>query len=261
MRKILYLSGLLLFFSSCGWLNPSIMLKTGKNYQFSKNIDSTSTTNYKISPNDYLQIKIYSNDGFKLIDITSLNTSATGLGTAMSATNQAIYNVESDGNVKLPILGRKKLSGLTLKEAEIMLEGMYADYYVKPFADIKVTNRRIIVFPGEPGAAKVIQIDNDNTTLLEGLALAGGISYDGKARVVKLIRNVNGKQAVYLVNLATIQGLQLGSTVLQANDIIYVEPRRRYGVKLLTEVAPIVSLLTSTFILYTYSRTISSLTK
>ena len=261
MRKILYLSGLLLFFSSCGWLNPSIMLKTGKNYQFSKNIDSTSTTNYKISPNDYLQIRIYSNNGFKLIDVTSLNTSATGMGTAMSSTTAVIYNVESDGNVKLPIVGRKKLSGLTLKEAEVMLEGIYEDYYVKPFADVKVTNRRIIVFPGEPGAAKVIPILNDNTTLLEGLALAGGISTDGKARVVKLIRNVNGKQSVYLVNLETIQGLQLGSTVLQANDIIYVEPRRRYSSKLLQEVAPIVSLLTSTFILYTYSRTISSITK
>ena len=74
MRKLLYLSGLLLFFSSCAWLNPSIMLKTEKGYQYSKNPDSTRTLDYKISPNDIISFNIYSNDGFKLIDLTSYPT-------------------------------------------------------------------------------------------------------------------------------------------------------------------------------------------
>lgn len=257
MRKILYLSGLLLFFSSCGWLNPSIMLKTKKGYQYSKNLDSTNTTDYKISPNDILKIHIYSNDGFKLIDISSLNSSG-GVG-SMAANTLITYNVESDGNVKLPVIGRRKLSGLTIKEAEVMLEGLYNDYYVKPYADIQVLNRRVIVFPGEYGAAKVIDIKNDNTTLIEGLALAGGIGIDGKARMVKLIRHNKEKQDVYLIDLSTIDGIKEGNTVLQANDVIYVEPRRKYSSKLLSELVPIVSLVTSTILLYTYVKTYTKL--
>ena len=253
MRKLLYLSGLLLFFSSCAWLNPNIMLKTSKDYQYSKNPDSSRTLDYKISPNDIFEFNIYSNDGFKLVDISSLNATLTGYRTDMVLS----YLVESDGTVKLPILGRKKITGLTIREAELMLEESYSSFYIKPFVELKVTNRRVIVFPGMSGGAKVIPLVNNNTTLLEALALAGGIAEDGKAKLVKLIRkNTNGKEDVFKMDLSTIQGLKDANTVLQANDIIYVEPRRRYSTKFLMEVAPILSLLSSTFILYVYSRSI-----
>ena len=253
MRKLLYLALLSLFFSSCSWLNPSIMLKTGKDYQYSKNPDSARVLDYKISPNDVLQFNMYSNDGFKLIDITSLNSA----NAAYHINVELPYLVESDGNVKLPILGRKKLSGMTIREAELTLEESYSSFYVKPFIELSITNKRVIIFPGSAGDAKVIPLVNNNTTLIEAIALAGGVADDGKAKMVKLIRNLEGKQYVYKMDLSTINGLKDGSTVLQANDIIYIEPRRKYSSKLLQEVAPIVSLLVSTFLLYTYSQAIT----
>lgn len=229
------------------------MLKTGKDYQYSKNPDSTRVVDYKISPNDVLQFNMYTNDGFKLIDITSLNSA----NAAYHINIETPYVVESDGNVKLPILGRKNLMGLTMREAELMLEESYASFYVKPFIELTLLNRRVIVFPGLAGNAKVIPLANNNTTLLEALALAGGISEEGKAKMVKLIRQNGGKNDVYKIDLSTINGLKEGETVLQAGDIIYVEPRRRYTFKLLQEVAPIISLLASTFLLYTYSKAVS----
>ncbi len=252
MRKLLYLSVILLFFSSCSWLNPSIMLKTGKGYQYSKNPDSSRVLDYKISPNDVLNFNMYSNDGFKLIDITSLNTA----NASYHINVELPYLVESDGKVKLPILGRKSLGGLTIREAELVLEESYSSFYVKPFIELNITNKRVIVFPGSNGDAKVIPLVNNNTTLLEAIALAGGIAETGKAKMVKLIRNMDGKELVFKMDLSTIQGLKDGTTVLQANDIIYIEPRKKYASKLLLEVAPIVSLLASTFLLYTYSRAV-----
>ena len=253
MRKLLYLSVILLFFSSCSWLNPSIMLKTGKGYQYSKNPDSSRVLDYKISPNDVLNFNMYSNDGFKLIDITSLNTA----NASYHINVELPYLVESDGKVKLPILGRKSLGGLTIREAELVLEESYSSFYVKPFIELNITNKRVIVFPGSNGDAKVIPLVNNNTTLLEAIALAGGIAETGKAKMVKLIRNMDGKELVFKMDLSTIQGLKDGTTVLQANDIIYIEPRKKYASKLLIEVAPIVSLLASTFLLYTYSRAVA----
>jgi polysaccharide export outer membrane protein len=253
MRKLLYLSGLILFFSSCGWLNPSIMLKTGKDYQYTKTPDSTKASDYRISANDILEFNIYSNDGFKLIDLTSLNTTNTGykIGTNIN------YLVESDGNTKLPILGRTKVSGLTIREAETFLEDKYSSFYIHPYVMISVSNKRVIVFPGSAGDAKVIPLQNNNTTLIEALALSGGIADDGKAGFIKLIRQNNDKHDVYLIDLSKIEGIKQASMVLQANDIIYVEPRRKYASKLLQQVAPIVSLLTSTFIILTYSKTLT----
>ena len=226
------------------------MLKTGRGYKYTSNPDSTKVSDYKISANDILQFNMYSNDGFKLVDLTSLGNA----NASVRVQSNIEYLVESDGNVKLPILGRRKLIGLTIREAELILEESYSAYYVKPFIIIEVINRRVIIFPGSAGDAKVISLKNNNTTLLEALALAGGISNDGKARQVKLIRQNNDKNDVYLIDLSKIEGIKQGTMVLQANDIIYVESRRRYTSRLLQELAPIVSLITSTFILFTYSK-------
>lgn len=248
MRKRLYLSGFLLLFSSCGWLNPSIMLKTGKGYKYAANPDSSKVTEYRISSNDILQFSIYSNDGFKLVDLTSLENSRV-----RRIEGNVDYLVEPDGNVKLPVLGRKKLSGLTIREAELMLEENYSAFYVKPFVVMEVTNRRVIIFPGSAGDAKVIPLRYNNTTLLEALAQAGGIANDGKANQVKLIRQNKDKNDVYLIDLSRIEGIKEGTMVLQANDIIYVESRRRYTSRVLQEIVPIVSLISTAFVLFTYS--------
>jgi len=80
------------------------MLRTGKGYKYATNPDSTRVKDYKLSPNDILTFSIYSNDGFKLVDLTSLNTANSGYRFQSGIE----YLVESDGNVKLPILGRKK---------------------------------------------------------------------------------------------------------------------------------------------------------
>lgn len=246
MRKLLFLSGLLVFFSSCGWLNPSIMLQTGKDFQYTKNPDSTKISDYKISPNDFIQFSIYSNDGFKLIDLSS-----TGLNTA-GLKGDLQFLVESDGNVKLPILGRRKLSGYTIREAELILEESYSSFYVKPFVLMKITNRRVIVFPGSAGNAKIIPLVNNNTTLIEAIALSGGIAEDGKARQIKLIRQNKDKNDVYLIDLSKIDGIQQANMVLQANDIIYVDQRIRYSSKLIIELAPILSLVSSAILLFSY---------
>ncbi len=250
MRKLLYLFGLSLFFTSCAWVNPSIMLKTGKDYNYAKTPDSTKVLDYRISQNDILEFSMYSNDGFKLVDLTSLNSANMGY----RFQNDIQYLVESDGNSKLPVLGRIKLSGYTIREAESLLEEKYASFYVRPYVVLSVTNKRVIIFPGSAGDAKVIPLKNNNTTLIEALALAGGIADDGKARMVKLIRETNeNKHDVYLIDLSKIEGIQQGTMVLQANDIIYIEPRKKYASRFIQEVAPIVSILTSMFVLLTYS--------
>jgi polysaccharide export outer membrane protein len=223
------------------------MLKTEKTYKYSTNLDTARAPEYKISPNDMLDIRMYSNDGFKLIDLTSLNESNTGYRMQQNIT----YLVEPDGNVKLPILGKRKLGGLTMREAQTTLEESFSEFYRGPYVYLRITNRRVIVFPGAPGDAKVIPIENFNITLIEAIALAGGLSENGKAKKVKLIRRNKDKQDVYLMDLSTIEGLKDASTVVQAGDIIYVDPRRRYALKTFQEVSPIVSILSSVIVTIT----------
>jgi polysaccharide export outer membrane protein len=84
------------------------------------------------------------------------------------------------------------------------------------------------------------------------LALTGGIAEDGKAYKVKLIRNDGSpKPKVYLMDLSKIEGIAAGNSVVLANDIIYVEPRYKLAKTIVAEIAPIISLLTSTILIYT----------
>lgn len=92
---------------------------------------------------------------------------------------------------------------------------------------------------------------NNNTTVMEALAMAGGISNDGKAYKIKLIRNTPGKEPqVYLMDLSRINGLAMANTQVQAYDIIYVEPRYRPVRTFSQEIAPLLTLLTTGIILY-----------
>jgi polysaccharide export outer membrane protein len=230
-------------FSSCKIFRSNLMLKTPKDFTYDKLADSLTKQDYRIEGNDVLQVRIFSNDGFKIIDLANTNANFR---------LDLDYIVDRDGTTKLPLTGKVKLSGLTIREAEVYLEEVYDKFYVKPYVTVKVTNKRVIVFPGNGGGAKVLSLTNNNTTVIEALALTGGIAEDGKAYKVKLIRNDGSpKPKVYLMDLSKIEGIAAGNSVVLANDIIYVEPRYKLAKTIVAEIAPIISLLTSTILIYT----------
>jgi len=246
MRKLLLLFSFISVMTSCKVFKSNLMLKTPKDYKYDKLADSLTRNDYRLAPNDALSFRVLTNDGFKLVNVTT-EASAVNANFATIDTR-----IETDGSSKLPLIGKVSLAGLTIIDAEKLLEEKYAVYYVKPYVNLKVTNKRVIVFPGLSGAAKVLSITNNNTTVMEALALAGGISDDGKAYKIKLIRNTPGEEPkVYLMDLSKIEGLVSANAQVQAYDFIYVEPRYRPIRTIAGEIAPVLTLLTTGIILYT----------
>jgi polysaccharide export outer membrane protein len=248
MRKLLLLTPLVfILFSSCKILRPNLMLKTPKDYNYDKLSDSIMRLDYKVAINDAIQFRVFANDGMRLTDLAN-NVNITS--------NFVDVLVETDGTIKTPMVGLVPVVGLTLREVEKALEEKYTDIYVKPFVTARVINKRVIVFPGNGGSARVLNLNNSNTTVIEAIANASGITEDGKAYKVKLIRNnVASKPQVYLMDLSTIEGLAAGNTRVSSNDIIYVEPRYKPFRALATEVTPLITLLSTTIILYSLFRT------
>ena len=249
MRKYLILICLLPLFS-CN-INPSIMFKTGPGYPYK--VDQTiGNVEYRIAPNDILAFSIFTNDGFKLIDLTTGVTTLTGtnMGQETGANTGTRFQVDVEGIVKLPIIGKFKIQEMTTREAEKALEEKFAVYYNKPFVMLAVVNRRVMVFPGTGGSGTVVTLTNENTTLIEALALAGGITESGRASVIKLIRGDTRNPQVHLIDLSTVEGMKQSNMLLQANDIIYVEPVKRVSRGILAELAPIVGIVTSLLLLY-----------
>jgi len=219
------------------------MLSTGKEYSYSALPVNAPEDPYKLAPNDELNIIVSTNSGQNLIN--PIEGSQSNI-----ANNSQTYLIDFDSTINLPLLRRVKIGGLSLIEAQQKLEQEFGFYFNDPFVQIKVTNNRVIIFPGgEGGSASVVKLVSPNTTLFEALAAAGGIT-DGKAYNIKLIRGKLSERKVYKIDLSTMNGLVAGDILLQANDIIYVEPVNRLPQAILREITPYLTLATTMLLIY-----------
>ncbi|MDD2412239.1 MAG: polysaccharide biosynthesis/export family protein [Bacteroidales bacterium] len=234
----------LVAFSSCSIINPTQMLRTKAGFEYNKFSDSVFSPEYILTPNDEFSLMIYTLDGERLIEYTQGNQNT------LNRSQGASYIVQLDGTAKLPVVREVKLSGMTEREAEKYLEGMYSEFLNHPFVQIRVNNKRVIIFPGgDGGNAKVVNLENNQTSLFEALALAGGIN-DGRANKIKLIRGDLKNPQVYKIDLSTIEGMKEANLTIQANDIIIVEPRARVAQKILREITPYLTLVSTMLVIY-----------
>lgn len=248
---------LLLLTQSCS-VNSNLMLKTPKEYVYDSLPDNLKTEEYRIAPNDVIRFRLYANGGFLVIDLAAGTAQAAGNGGAANTRAGSFieYLVRPDSSARLPMIGDTKLAGYTKLEAELYLQGLYKKFYNDPYVQLQVTNKRVIVFPGNGADAKVIPLTNNNVSLMEAIATAGGIPERGRSRRIKLIRFVEDERHVYLINLSTIDGIKQMDMIMQANDIVYVEPVPDIARELVKDIAPVVSLVSSLWLIYVTVRNI-----
>ena len=249
MKKILFCLLIFLSLTSCKYMRNTEMLLLEKDVQFSKFAEPSSE--YIIVPFDLLSIQITTNDGFNYIGVGGGgNSNQSSRGNQQGGMQ---YEVEFDGLIKLPILGRIKITGLTPRKAEEFLEKEYSKYYNKPFVQVKVTNRKIYIFQNRGAIASVVSMSSNNFTLIDAIAQTGGISDDSKSYSIKLIRGkLNEEPLVYKYSVLKLSDLKNANLLLEANDIIYIDSKPRYIKKFLNELSPYLSLLTTVLLIIGY---------
>lgn len=232
----------------CASYKQNIMLKPSEGFS-PASIKSTalqSERNYVIQKNDFLQLDVYTNGGERLIDPNPELSQSQQIQT--EGQMQLIYLVDLNGVAKFPMIGELKVEGLTIRQAELLLQKEYEKFYKTPFVSLRFSNKRAIVLGAQGG--QVIPLENENVTLAEVLALAKGIDKDGKANNIRIVR---GEQ-IFIADLSTIEGFQKANMIIEPGDIVYVEPIRRpfaegfrdYGVivSLMMSVATLIILMT-----------------
>ena len=217
-------------------MNPSIMLRTPKDFQYDA-FPQQPDSSYRIAPNDRVSMQILGDGGELYLNLQR--------GGQTMNFNQLDILVEYDGLAKLPILGRVPLEGLTKREAEVYIEDLFEQTEInRPYVTINVTNRQVIVFPGTGSNAQVVPFARENMNLFEALAQVGGINTLGRADKIKVIRGDFKNPQVYLIDLSTIEGMKHADLSLQANDVLYVEPRKRPVELFLQTIQPYLATLT-----------------
>lgn len=251
MKKLVFLFLLILgLFSlnSCKVLFPNRMFKE-KGYEYLQP-SREPITQYVIQPGDQITLQLFARQGFDLLDVLLRDSEAseavTGGNNSMRMTNvrnQLFYLVEPDGFVELPIFGRIYVQGYTEKQLEELIEKRSSILFNDPFAIVRVSNRRAIVFLGPRGS--VVPLNPQPTTLLEVLASAGGLSNDLKAYKIRILRGDLNNPQIIKIDLSTLSGLKDADLIVQTNDVIYVENRLRGTNAVLRELTPVLSLSTT----------------
>ncbi len=235
----------LLSLSSCKIFYPDVMFKTDKFYQFTPSDTISGNKEYVLKAKDIMEIQILSNNGYQLVDVL-------GQG---GFYNPVTYTIHNEGFAILPMLDSLYLAGYSITGAENLLSERYAYYFVNPYIRIKITNRRCVVFAGR-SSGRVINLDNESMSLIEVLALAGGLG-GSKSYRIKLIRGELRNPQVFLIDLSTLEGMKRANLQIASNDIIYVEPALNFN-EVNQQIIPIISLITTTILIYS---TILSLKK
>lgn len=213
------------------------MFRIPEGYQLEQEVQKAEK-NYLIQKNDQLSVDVYTNDGERIID-PDLKLTENIPSQNLDTKPEVIYLVNLNGVVKLPMVGDVKLEGLTIREAESLLQDAYSTYYNKPFVVLSYLNKRVVVL-GAPGG-QIIPLTNENVELVEILALAKGLSNEAKAHNIRVLR----KEKVFLVDMSTVDGYLKGNMIMEPGDIVYVEPVRKPVSEAVRDYGPLVSLVAS----------------
>ena len=221
------------------------MLQTDEEYPIS-NFEATKAE-YVIKPYDKISLRVVSNIGESFFSAGSSEQ-----GASYQRNQQGFeFPVEFDGQVKVPILGRIPISGKTVREVEKFFEEQYAQYFVNPFVLVQVTNRKVMIFMNSGTSATTISMPTENLTLIEAIAQTGGISEISKAYRIKLIRgDLTKNPEVFYWNISNLSDLKNSNIYLEANDIIYIDSKPQYVLRVLKEISPYLTLATTLITVY-----------
>lgn len=252
MKRIwkVFLFVLIVSQTSCRYLYPNLMFQQ-RDYKYLE-LAKKQVKSYVIEAGDQLTVQVFSRDGFRILDIIGM-TGVENTGSRFNNLNQRQmgmnFLVDQDGFVKLPIFGNIYVQGYTEPELEYILEEKLSALYVEPFVVLTVINRRAFVFVGSN--AQIVSLNQAPTKLIEVIAKAGGIPDNLKAYKIRLIRGDLQNPSIKLIDLSTLDGIKDADLIVQSNDILYVEPRRRITLDIWREVAPYLGIATSfsTFLL------------
>lgn len=146
--------------------------------------------------------------------------------------------VSQQGTITLPLLGSVRLAGLTQVQAEQRLAQLLgANLLQNPQVSVFIkeyTNQRVTI-EGAVRSQGVFPL-NGKVTVLQAIALAGGLSEDAKTDTVALFRKQGGRSSIYYMDLDLIRNGQASDPFVLNDDRIVIQKKEKQRVTVEGEV-------------------------
>jgi polysaccharide export outer membrane protein len=205
-----------------------------------------------------LQIRNLQNINY-IVDQPTSNNTNSGTSSGTTSGQGQTYQVEEDGFVALPVIGRVAVAGLTRGEAQNKIQAAYKDsLLVNPIIEVKIVNLKVTIL-GEIKAQGNYPLIKDKTTLVEMIGEAGGLTERANESNIKIIRGSEQNPKVIIANLDDLHSINDPKNVLQSGDIIYIAQNKRavrsdnlqnFSIVL----SPVLILLNTALIIFTLAR-------
>jgi len=228
-----------------------------QDYSQDKPYNYLADTAFNSPPDDY---RIYTGDilhvksdhpslsqSFQQLDDTYLNESRVlQLIPAVSG-----FTVDTLGNITLPIVGKIKVEGLTIFEAQKEVEKYARKVFDNPSIRIFMLNYFVTIL-GEVQRPGRYQVLNHRINIFEAMGLANDATDFASREEVKIIRNRNGVNHLFHVDLTDQNILHSPYFYLHPNDVLLVKPqkRKKYATRDVQNVINTIALTFSAITLY-----------
>lgn len=184
---------------------------------------NTAKKEYKIQPYDILSIDFKSLteeefDFFKRGGIDNSNST--------TASNISGELVDTKGEIEYPVIGKIKIEGLTIFEAQDTLQSIANEFLKEAVVKVRLLNFRFTIL-GEVKQEGTISSYDNQISILEGIGLAGGLSDLADRSNVKIIRNTKGLVEIQYVNLLDEAFINSPFYYIHQNDIILLPPLKQ----------------------------------
>jgi polysaccharide export outer membrane protein len=250
MRSLVLVSTAMLLLVGCvGRRNINYLDDPGLSQGASKLFENRKFE-YRVQVNDVLSIRVLGLDEqtHRFFNVESQNA-MIGMNDAALYVNG--FSVDRNGHVQLPTVGKVKVQGLTVGEAQELMQKKINEYFTNATVILKLVSFRVSVL-GDVQRPGSYFIYNNQITILEALAMAGGPNEFADKSLVQVMRQTDrGVQAVY-VDMSGLSVLSSEYYYLLPNDVVYVPTlRARAGRLNLDMLTILLSALSTAAIVYT----------
>lgn len=210
----------MLYFQNETMLNDSTF--TSIEYENERHFD------YKVQPGDILYIKVASLDEKFAAYFNTMN------GNSVNTNNSSIYlngyNVDAEGYIELPIVGRVQVKDYTVSEIQTKVQSSMNEYLKETVVYVKLGSFNLTIL-GEVARPGQYQVYQSDINIFQAIALAGNATDFANKSKVKIIHQTPKGSQIVRININDADVLSSPHYYLKPNDIVYIEPlkSKQYG--------------------------------
>lgn len=204
---------------------------------------TNSSPEYKLQPHDMIYVQIYSS-----LDNASsaLFQSTTQSGNTTQASDNTLYltsyEVDNDGNIDLPTIGKINVLGMSIEEAQNAIKQKAEEFSEGITVTCRMVTFRIKV-AGEVNKPGIYTFYQPSVNIFDALLAAGDLTYYGNRQKVRIVRKSETEDAIYTLDIRKASVMKNKNYYLRPGDIVYVEPNK--NTKTLQTINPPLTTITS----------------